>query len=62
TPENDPEALRALISPYLDDRARVAREGAAARAYAERTYAAPVVAEQIERLLEDAIGGVRSQT
>jgi glycosyltransferase involved in cell wall biosynthesis len=61
TPENDPEALRALIAPYLQDPERVAREGAAARAYAEQTYAAPVVAEQIERLLADAIGGVRSR-
>jgi glycosyltransferase involved in cell wall biosynthesis len=57
SPENDPEALRALISKYLDDPAAVAREGAAARAYAERTYAAPVVAEQIERLLERATAG-----
>jgi glycosyltransferase involved in cell wall biosynthesis len=61
TPENDPEALRTLIAPYLQDPGRVAREGAAARAYAEQTYAAPVVAEQIERLLADAIGGVRSR-
>ncbi len=57
SPENDPEALGPLISRYLDDPERVAREGAAARAYAERTYAAPVVAERIEQLLEDAIGG-----
>jgi glycosyltransferase involved in cell wall biosynthesis len=55
SPENDPQALRSLIAPYLDDPARVAREGEAARAYAERTYAAPVVAERIEQLLEKAI-------
>ncbi len=61
SPENDPDALRPLISRYLEDPDRVRRDGAAARAYAERTYAAPVVAEQIERLLEDAIGaGARS--
>jgi glycosyltransferase involved in cell wall biosynthesis len=60
SPENDPEALRALIAPYLDDPARAVREGAAAREYAERTYAAPVVAERIEHLLEDAIGAVRA--
>jgi glycosyltransferase involved in cell wall biosynthesis len=60
SPENEPDALRALIAPYLDDPARVVREGQAARTYAERTYAAPVVAERIERLLEDAIGGVRA--
>jgi glycosyltransferase involved in cell wall biosynthesis len=57
SPENEPDALRPLISRYLDDPDRLAREGAAARAYAERTYAAPVVAERIERLLEDAIAG-----
>jgi glycosyltransferase involved in cell wall biosynthesis len=57
SPENEPESLRSLISRYLDDPVRVAREGAAARAYAERTYAAPVVAERIERLLEDTIAG-----
>jgi glycosyltransferase involved in cell wall biosynthesis len=60
SPENDPEALRAMIAPYLDDPARVAREGAAARAYAEQTYAAPVVAKRIEQLLEDAMGAARS--
>ncbi|HWF33666.1 MAG TPA: glycosyltransferase family 4 protein [Solirubrobacteraceae bacterium] len=60
SPENDPEALRAMIAPYLDDPARVEREGAAARAYAEQTYAAPVVAKRIEQLLEDAMGAARS--
>jgi glycosyltransferase involved in cell wall biosynthesis len=60
SPENDPEALRAMIAPYLDDPARVAREGAAARAYAEQTYAAPVVAKRIEQLLDDAMGAARS--
>jgi glycosyltransferase involved in cell wall biosynthesis len=59
SPENDPDSLRALIAPYLDDPERVAREGAAARAYAEQTYAAPVVAKRIEQLLDQAIGGVR---
>jgi glycosyltransferase involved in cell wall biosynthesis len=56
-PENEPDALCSLILRYLDDPARVAREGAAARAYAARTYAAPVVAERIERLLEEAMVG-----
>jgi glycosyltransferase involved in cell wall biosynthesis len=60
SPENDPEALRALIVPYLDDPARAGREGAAAREYAEQTYAAPVVAERIEQLLEDAMGVART--
>ena len=44
SPENDPASLRALLERYLDDPERGEREGRAARAYAERTYAAPVVA------------------
>jgi glycosyltransferase involved in cell wall biosynthesis len=61
-PENDPASLRALLVRYLDDPQRAAREGAAARAHAERTYAAPIVAQTIEDLLECAIAsrGVRS--
>jgi glycosyltransferase involved in cell wall biosynthesis len=55
SPENDPDALQGLIARYLDDPARLAREGQAARAYAERTYAAPVVAERIEQLLGEAV-------
>lgn len=54
SPENDPTSLRALLERYLDDPRRVELEGAAARAYAERTYAAPVVAERIEDLLRRA--------
>jgi glycosyltransferase involved in cell wall biosynthesis len=57
SPENDPDSLRPLIARYIEDPARVARDGAAARAYAEQTYAAPVVAERIERLLDAAIAG-----
>jgi glycosyltransferase involved in cell wall biosynthesis len=60
-PENDPASLSALLAPYLDDPGRVQREGAAARAYAERTYAAPVVAELIEGLLDDAIRKISRQ-
>jgi glycosyltransferase involved in cell wall biosynthesis len=55
SPENEPDSLRALLARYLDDPQRAAGEGAAARAYAERTYAAPVVAESIEGLLDEAI-------
>jgi glycosyltransferase involved in cell wall biosynthesis len=55
TPENDPAALRALLERYVEDPQRAQREGAAARAHAERTYAAPVVAAEIERLLGDAL-------
>jgi glycosyltransferase involved in cell wall biosynthesis len=54
-PENTPRSLRALIEPYVEDPERVRREGAAARAHAEQTYAAPVVAEAIEKLFREAI-------
>ncbi len=54
-PENTPASLRVLLERYLEDPGRAAREGAAARAHAERTYAAPVVAETIEGLLDGAI-------
>lgn len=57
SPENDPPALRALLERYIEDPERVRREGAAARAHAERTYAAPVVAAEIERLVEEALRG-----
>ena len=55
SPENDPDSLRELLARYLEDPQRAGREGAAARSHAERTYAAPVVAELIEGLLADAI-------
>ncbi len=50
-PENDPAALTALLRPYIADPEFGPRQGQAARAWAEREYARPVVAEQIERLL-----------
>ncbi len=59
-PENDPASLRALLMRYIDDPQRAQREGAAARAHAERTYAAPVVAALIEGLLDDAIASAAS--
>lgn len=55
SPENDPESLRRLLVRYLEDPGRAEREGAAARAHAEATYAAPVVAKLIEGLFEQAI-------
>lgn len=55
-PEDDPEALRAMLAGYLEDPERMRRQGDAARAHAESVYAAPVVAEHIERLLAAAIG------
>jgi glycosyltransferase involved in cell wall biosynthesis len=55
SPENEPAALRVLLERYVDDPLRVEREGGLAREHAEQTYAAPVVAAAIERLLEVAI-------
>lgn len=53
-PENDAGALAAILRRYLDDPGLAVRQGEAARAHAERTYAAPVVAAELERLLRDA--------
>ena len=50
-PENDPAALSALLRKYLEDPDLGLHQGQAARAWAERQYARPVVAAQIERLL-----------
>ena len=55
SPENDPDVLAGLLRPYLDDPGLRARHGSAARSFAERVYAAPVVAEQVESLFEAAI-------
>jgi glycosyltransferase involved in cell wall biosynthesis len=55
SPENTPESLKPLLERYLDDPQRAEREGKAAREYAEKTYAAPVVAKTIEGLFEEAI-------
>ena len=59
SPENDPASLAEMLRSYLDDPELAERQGRAARAYAERTYAAPVVAELIEGLLSDAIASSR---
>jgi glycosyltransferase involved in cell wall biosynthesis len=55
SPENDPESLRPLLERFLSDPAEAERAGRAARAHAEATYAAPVVAKRIEELFSDAI-------
>jgi glycosyltransferase involved in cell wall biosynthesis len=61
SPENSPASLRTLIERYLEDPERVWREGQAARTHAERTYAAPVVAEMIEGLLVEAIASTNGR-
>ncbi len=55
SPENDPASLRPLLERFLADPDEGRRAGAAARAHAEATYAAPVVAQRIEELFSAAI-------
>jgi glycosyltransferase involved in cell wall biosynthesis len=57
SPENDPGSLRPLLERFIADPTEAARAGAAARAWAEATYAAPVVAKRIEELFSQAIAG-----
>jgi glycosyltransferase involved in cell wall biosynthesis len=54
SPEHDPSALAVSLRNYMQDPDRLAREGAAARERAVKTYDAPVVAERIERLFREA--------
>ncbi len=56
-PTNDVEALRALLERYRDDRELRERQGRAARAWAEREFARPVVARRIEDLVARAQQG-----
>ncbi|HUO69811.1 MAG TPA: glycosyltransferase family 4 protein, partial [Solirubrobacteraceae bacterium] len=51
SPEHDPAALMDVLKAYLDDENRREREGSAARAIADRLFAAPIVAERIEQLI-----------
>jgi glycosyltransferase involved in cell wall biosynthesis len=55
SPENDPASLRPLLERFLADPDEARRAGAAARAHAEATYAAPVVAARIEELFGQAM-------
>jgi glycosyltransferase involved in cell wall biosynthesis len=55
SPENDPASLQPLLERFLSDPAEAERAGRAARAHAEATYAAPVVAKRIEELFDAAI-------
>jgi glycosyltransferase involved in cell wall biosynthesis len=57
-PENDPAALAAAVRRYSSDPERIAREGEEARRRAVERYDAPVVAAQIEGLLELATARV----
>jgi glycosyltransferase involved in cell wall biosynthesis len=56
-PPDDPASLVAVLRRYLEDPALGPAQGAAARAWAEQTYAAPVVAARIEELLLGAGAG-----
>jgi glycosyltransferase involved in cell wall biosynthesis len=62
SPENEPASLQTLLARYIDDPERVVREGSAARAYAESTYAAPVVAKRIEGLLDQALAATNGRS
>jgi glycosyltransferase involved in cell wall biosynthesis len=53
-PINDPGSLSAVLGEYRRDPLLGARQGRAARAWAEREFARPVLAELIEELLKDA--------
>lgn len=53
-PSDDSAALAALLRGYKEDRALRERQGQAARAWAERRFARPVVAALIEELLARA--------
>jgi glycosyltransferase involved in cell wall biosynthesis len=54
SPTNDATALEALLRTYMQDANLGERQGEAARAWAEATYARPVVASLIESLFAQA--------
>ncbi len=54
-PEHDAAALAQGIAAYRDDRARLQREGEAAREHATRTHSADAVATEFERVVRTAI-------
>jgi glycosyltransferase involved in cell wall biosynthesis len=49
-PENDPAALTSVLAAYIADPALGARQGRAARVWAEQQYARAVVARTIEEM------------
>jgi glycosyltransferase involved in cell wall biosynthesis len=53
-PTNDATALESLLRTYMQDASLRERQGEAARAWAEATYARPVVASLIENLFAQA--------
>jgi glycosyltransferase involved in cell wall biosynthesis len=55
SPENDPAALAEVLGAYQRDPSLGARHGQVARSLAEAQYAAPVVAERIEHMLQSAV-------
>jgi glycosyltransferase involved in cell wall biosynthesis len=61
-PENDPAALAAALTLYLEDPARRAREGAEARRRAVVTYDAASVSKRIERLWREHGAGVEGHS
>ena len=61
-PPNDVEAVRGLLARYRDDPGLRERQGRAARAWAEREFARPVVARRIEELVAGAQQGRRVES
>jgi glycosyltransferase involved in cell wall biosynthesis len=55
SPENDPDALTDVLRVYVQDPELRAVHGRVARSLAESKYAAPVVAEGIERMFQATI-------
>ena len=53
-PSDNPHALADVLREYRSDPERCRREGEAGRGWAEREFAAPIVAERIEELLLSA--------
>lgn len=56
SPENDPDAVAAALSPYESDPERVRREGELAAKRAVERFDRGVVAAEAERLIEEARG------
>ena len=57
SPPDDPDSLAALLRTYIEDPELRARQGDAAREWAEQEFARPVVSEMIENLFKAAGAG-----